>query len=625
MVDSKDEKDPEEPAFDPATEPVAGIEEASTGTAEQPNISFESAPGLKPKRLIAACVLVFGIAASLYVRVAVDPVWLEQKTTYSTFTNEDGQLAYTYKGAGTVIEGLVPYAESPLRQEALSELQGKPGLERQWVVETAEEEGATVSRYSLLESRFHFGFWSMLPAFVAIALCLVTRESLTALLSGVIVGAFMLGRFDITDAVLLPSISSKGAAAILLLYLWLLGGLLGIWSRTGAAQSFAEFMTKYFVKGPRSAKVVCWLMGVIFFQGGTVSVVLVGTIVKPVADREKVSHEELSYIVDSTASPIASVLAFNAWPIYVQAFLFVPGVSFLATESDRIAFFFSSVPFSFYGIIAVFGTLLLSLGITRFSGKGIRAAHERARTTGQLDAPGAMPMSAKELQVSKVPPGYKTHVLEFFIPLILLIGTAIATFIFMGTPKVNWAFGIALLVSVFVALFKGMRLGHVIEGIGDGLKGVVFGSVILILAVTIGGISREIGAGTYLVALLGERMPYLALPLALQLITMVIAFSTGTSWGTYAIAFPLAMPLAWAVAQTSGLENPQLFLSVCFATVLNGSVFGDQCSPISDTTILSAMTTGCDLTDHVKTQLVPASYTAGLAAILWTATVAFFA
>jgi Na+/H+ antiporter NhaC len=236
-----------------------------------------------------------------------------------------------------------------------------------------------------------------------------------------------------------------------------------------------------------------------------------------------------------------------------------------------------------------------------------------------------MPMSAKDLQVSKVPPGYKTHVLEFFIPLILLIGTAIATFIFMGTPKVNWAFGIALLVSVFVALFKGMRLGHVIEGIGDGLKGVVFGSVILILAVTIGGISREIGAGTYLVTLLGERMPYLALPLALQLITMVIAFSTGTSWGTYAIAFPLAMPLAWAVAQTSGLDNPQLFLSVCFATVLNGSVFGDQCSPISDTTILSAMTTGCDLTDHVKTQLVPASYAAGLAAILWTATVAFFA
>ncbi|MFG0263212.1 MAG: Na+/H+ antiporter NhaC family protein, partial [Novipirellula sp. JB048] len=107
--------------------------------------------------------------------------------------------------------------------------------------------------------------------------------------------------------------------------------------------------------------------------------------------------------------------------------------------------------------------------------------------------------------------------------------------------------------------------------------------------------------------------------------TMVIAFSTGTSWGTYAIAFPLAMPLAWEVATASGLAHPELFMSVCFATVLNGSVYGDQCSPISDTTILSAMTTGCDLMDHVKTQIVPASYAAALAAVLWTATVALFA
>ena len=145
---------------------------------------------------------------------------------------------------------------------------------------------------------------------------------------------------------------------------------MGIWSRTGAAQAFAEFMTKHFVRGPRSAKFVSWLMGVLFFQGGTISVVLVGTIVKPVADLEKVSHEELAYIVDSTASPIASVLAFNAWPVYVQAFIFVPGVTFLATEADRISFFFRSVPFSFYGIFAVLGTLLLSLGITKFSGPG---------------------------------------------------------------------------------------------------------------------------------------------------------------------------------------------------------------------------------------------------------------
>ena len=170
-----------------------------------------------------------------------------------------------------------------------------------------------------------------------------------------------------------------------------------------------------------------------------------------------------------------------------------------------------------------------------------------------------------------------------------------------------------------------MSLTQVIDGFGNGLKGVVLASVILMLAVIIGSISKEIGGGLYLVSQLGEQLPFWLLPLILQLITMVIAFSTGTSWGTYAIAFPLAMPLAWAVCQSQGLANPELFMMVCFATVLNGSVFGDQCSPISDTTILSAMTTGCDLMDHVKSQLVPASFAAVCAASLWTLTVYLFA
>ena len=599
-------------------EPIAAIEESATATAEQPDVDTSDVNWMRSLPKPAFIVALLGIVGGLFVYAGIETRWLEQKTTYNVYKDSEGQLVYQYKGAETPVENVVPYSESQLRQEVLDTVSDVPELESQWVVETVQEGTTQTERYSLLEPKSHFGWWSLLPAALAIVLCLLTKEPLTALLSAVIVGALMLGRFDITDEVFLPSLATKSAATILLLYLWLLGGLMGIWSRTGAAQAFAEFMTKHFVRGPKSAKFVSWLMGVIFFQGGTISVVLVGTIVRPVADQKKVSHEELSYIVDSTASPIASVLAFNAWPIYVQALIFVPGVSFLATESDRISFFFSSVPLSFYGIFAVLGTFLLSMDITRFSGRGIRNAFERSRTTGQLDADGAMPISSDELHVTHVPPGYRPHVLEFFVPLALLIGTAVGTFFFLGSPKVNWAFGGALMLSVLVALAKGMSLGHVIEGIGDGLKGVVLGSVILMLAITIGSISREVGAGTYLVALLGESIPYVALPIALQLLTMVIAFSTGTSWGTYAIAFPLAMPLAWNVAIASDLQNPELFMSICFATILNGSVYGDQCSPISDTTILSAMTTGCDLMDHVKTQIVPASYAAGLAAVLWT-------
>jgi len=471
---------------------------------------------------------------------------------------------------------------------------------------------------------YHYGLWSLLPAFITILLSWLTRQPLPALLSGIAVGALMMGQDDLTNQILIPAMAQASTAGFLLLYLWLLGGLLGIWSKTGAAQAFADYMIVHFVRGQRSAKLVTWLLGVLFFQGGTMSTVLVGTTVRPLADKAGISHEEMSYIVDSTASPIAIIIAFNAWPAYIQALIFVPGVTFLATETDRLAFFFSALPFSFYGILAVISTLLLSFNITKFSGKRIRNAHVRAATTGALDAPNAKPLSAKKLQTSDVPKGYSAHVLEFILPLLSLIAIAVFTFVFYGMPKINWAFGTALLVSACIALVKGMSLSHLIDGFGNGLKGVVFVSVILILAVTIGAIGKQIGGGVYLVSLLSEQFPYWLLPVVLQCMAMLIAFSTGTSWGTFAIAFPLAMPLAWAIAQSAGINNPELFMIVCFAAVLNGSVYGDQCSPISDTTILSSMTTGCDLMDHVKSQIVPATYAAILAAVLWTLTVIIY-
>lgn len=571
----------------------------------------------KKHNSIAFIAFVFAVFSAIYIKQFIAPQWIEQSYVYDVSTDEHGTSSYIYKEQKVIIESIVDYKNSSLNQQKLDNITGAPALSQQWVRDEQQQ-------LKLLKPAFHFGVWSLLPAFITIALCLLTREPLTALLGGIVVGAIMLGRYDLTDKVIIPNLAKEGTAALLLLYLWLLGGLLGVWSKTGAAQAFANYMTKHFVKGRRSAKLVSWLLGILFFQGGTMSTVLVGTTVRPLADKAKVSHEEMSYIVDSTASPIASILAFNAWPAYVQALIFIPGVSFLATEADRIAFFFQSIPFSFYSIFAVTGTFLLSLNITTFAGKRIRAAKYRAETQSLLDAPTAKPLSAKELQSSDVPEGYLPHVLEFVLPLVTLTAIAIGSFIALGSPKINWAFASALLLSAVIAIVKGMSLNHVIDGFTNGLKGVVFASVILMLAVIIGSISKETGGGLFLVSLLGEQLPFWCLPVILQLITMIIAFSTGTSWGTYAIAFPLAMPLAWAICQSQELANPELFMMLCFATVLNGSVFGDQCSPISDTTILSAMTTGCDLMDHVKSQLVPATLAASLAGALWTATAYFF-
>ncbi len=568
------------------------------------------------------------LAGSLYIGRHVPPTWTLEQVALDVHTDAEGHLYYLHRGHPAYLPSVRPFAEArlhPDRIRAVNADRGTPEVTEEFVTVEETVGGKKTTLYRQLIAKRHWNIWSLMPAFVAIALCWISKEPITALLGGIVAGAFILGKYDITDEVLLESLTTKSAAGVLVLYLWLLGGLLGIWSRTGAAQAFADYMSRTFVRGPRSAKLVAWCLGVIFFQGGTVSTVLVGTTVKPLADRERISHEELSYIVDSTASPIASQLAFNAWPGYVQAFIYVAGVAWLATEADRISFFFRSVPFCFYAIFAVLGTLLLSVEKAPFLNRRLREAIRRSRETGELDAPDAQPLSARELQTSHVPAGYVPTAWEFVLPLVVLIGIAIGTFVTSGSPQVRWAFGAAILLAAVMALVRGMKLLDVVSGFAEGLKGVVLGSVILLLAMTLGFTTRELGAGSYMVALLGERIPYWALPVLLQLLTILIAFSTGTSWGTYAVTFPLAMPLAWAVAQGQGLEHPMFYMTICFAAVMDGSVYGDQCSPISDTTILSSMCCGCDLMDHVKTQIPQATLAAILAGICWTAVVLVFA
>ena len=314
-----------------------------------------------PRGIRNFAIFAIALLASWIIGINVAPTWTVERIELDVKTDDDGKLYYVYREKPAYFEA-VPMAQAQLDPAKMHGSRTAPPITEEFV------SVAETGRYYKLVAKRHWSYWSLLPAVVAVLLCWLTKEPVTSLLGGIIAGALLMGRYDFTGDVLIPSLATKSAAGVLLLYLWLLGGLMGIWSRTGAAQAFAEFMTVRFVRGPRSAKLVAWMLGVIFFQGGTVSTVLVGTTVKPIADNEKISHEELAYVVDSTASPIASQLAFNAWPGYVQAFIFVSGVSFLATEADRIAFFFQSVPFCFYAIFAVLGTFLLSIEKPLFLG-----------------------------------------------------------------------------------------------------------------------------------------------------------------------------------------------------------------------------------------------------------------
>jgi len=443
-----------------------------------------------------------------------------------------------------------------------------------------------------------FGLWSIVPAALTLVLCFWTKEVISALFIGIAAGGIVSGKFNIIAEFLLPSVGTQSYAQILLVYLWCLGGLIGIWTRTGGARYFAHWAGKRMVRGRKSARLFGCMIGTVFHQGGTVSTILAGSTVKPVADQAGVSHEELSYIIDSTASPIATVIPFNVWPAYVGG-LVVGTIPLFATIGDATSFFYKAIFFNFYGILAVVFTYTFALDLNPFVFGKMKRAIERVKTTGELDAPGVPTMSSKELETLKVPEGYQTSNWDFSVPILTLIGIAVGGLIInyrltgnVSVP-INEAFVICVLSAMVLALIKGMKLTEVIEGFVDGVKGVSLGAIILALAVTLGTVSGSLGTAGFLVRTTSEIIQPALLPAIFMVICMLIA-------------------LAHAV-------NPDPFyITLCFGAVLGGAVYGDQCSPISDTTILSSLATGSNHMDHVTTQMPIATIAAGIGAVLYT-------
>jgi Na+/H+ antiporter NhaC len=457
----------------------------------------------------------------------------------------------------------------------------------------------------------HAGFLSLLPALVTVVTAFLLRDVIVALFTGIAVGGALTMQFNLLDAYILPAIGSTSFAIVLVVYLWALGGLLGLWTRTGGALAFAVWAGRKIVRGPRSARFFGWLVGLLFHQGGTISTILAGTTVRPVTDAQRVSHEELTYLVDSTASPAATVIPFNAWPLYVAG-LVVGTIPLFPTEAAGITFFFTSIRFNFYGIFAVLTTLLFAIGWLPWVGRRMGAAVERARTTGQLNRPDAQPLAAAELTELRVSETYRPGLIDFLGPMGTLIGVAIVPFFLVGDVWIVEAFGLAVLVAIAIAVLKGMSPSEAMDGFIDGCKGVTIGALILGLAFTLGQVSGSMGTAAYIVETTTGVVPAVLLPAVLMAVCMGVAFSIGSSWGTYAVVFPLAMPLAFAV-------NPDpLYVQICFGAVLGGAVFGDQCSPISDTTILSSLACGADVMDHVLTQIPLALAAAGIAALAST-------
>jgi Na+/H+ antiporter NhaC len=496
-----------------------------------------------------------------------------------------------------------------------------------------------------------YGAWSLLPAFITIALAFATHHVLPSLFVGIVSGSVIVfahsgswSDLNFLNLFFLPALGSRRYAVILLVYLWFLGGILGVWGKTGGARYFAERVGLRLARGRRSSKVFAWVIGCVFHQGGTVSTVLAGTTIKPLSDRNGVAHEELSYIVDSTASPIATIIPFNAWPVYVGglvAGLTLGDTVLIKDIGAGQAWFLSAIPFNFYAIFAVAMTLLFAFDRLPWNGRRMQAAMDRVMSTGELDRPGAVPLVDTEALQSAKHGDYDTGLVDFFLPIGMLMGVAIVPFIVTGQLLTGEAFMACTLSAMLLAVVKGMPVRDAIDGFLDGCRSMTLGAIILGMAVTLGNVSGELHTADFLIGAVEQWFPVWALPAALTVVCMVVSFSIGSSFGTYAVIFPIAVPLAFQLAvNAQGLSDAPLaalsadhpeqwadvlfYVKICFGAVLGGAVFGDQCSPISDTTILASMFTGCDLMDHVQTQMPLALIAAGLGILCSTAVALLF-
>jgi Na+/H+ antiporter NhaC len=461
-----------------------------------------------------------------------------------------------------------------------------------------------------------YGFLSILPPILAIVLAIATRQVIISLFISVWLGASILhaspidGFFRSIDTYMLESAADPWYAAILI-FTMIIAGTLGLVTKAGGAQAIANALTKK-AKTARGGMIAAWLMGMIIFFDDYSSCIIAGNTARPITDAVKVSREKLAYLIDSTAAPIATVALISTW---IGFELGVIGEGFAAIGMDNVPvylIFLQSIPYRFYSIFAIALVLILAISMKDYG--PMYNAEVRARTEGKLLRDGATPLSATDTEVLQPKEGTPMRWYNFVIPVVVIIvATFVGLYVAGGGAEVGlmnafgeadssvvllWASSLGALVTLVMVLIQRIvPLQEAVDTLINGAKSVFPALIILVLAWALSYISGELGAADYLIGLVERAgISIVILPLLIFLISCFMAFAMGTSWGVMGIVVPLAIPIAAAI-------GGEAFLVPTLAAVLTGAIFGDHCSPLSDTTILSSTGAGADHIDHVRTQI----------------------
>lgn len=457
-----------------------------------------------------------------------------------------------------------------------------------------------------------YGILSLLPAFTALILAFITRDAIFSLLIGTLVGIVISGQNILFGFTGLAQEALGNADFIWVLMIEVFVGIMvAYFQKSGAINAFTERVGRKSLK-QRGAQLLAWLLGIFIFFSDYFSPLYVGTVMRNITDKARVSREKLAYICDSTSAPVCTIIPFSSWGVYMAGLLI--GIGAFVDSSIATNAVVRSVPYNFYGVLSVAMVGLIALGIVPDYGP-MKKAEERARETGKVIADGAKPLLGKELTQIKPKEGIKSNLfINFLAPALIIIGITLGTYIATGSAKTLEGFVAAVAFQFITMLIQKMAtIQELIETAVEGIKGVMSAILILALAYCINSISGTLGTADYVISVTQSWITPTLLLLFTFLVSAFISFFTGTSWGTYAILTPIVIPLAFEL--TGGEISSLIYAAI--AAILGGGCFGDHCSPLSDTTILSSLAAGSDHIDHVKTQIPYALTVAGISSILY--------
>lgn len=458
----------------------------------------------------------------------------------------------------------------------------------------------------------NYGILSLLPAFTALILAFITREAVFSLLIGVVVGVLVTGQNILFGFTGLAQDALGNADFIWVLSIEVFVGIMiAYFQKSGAIDAFSSKIEKFNVKA-KGAQVIAWLLGIFIFFSDYFSPLYVGTVMQGITDKARVSREKLAYICDSTSAPVCTVIPFSSWGVYMAGL--IVGIGAFTDSNIAMNAIVKMVPFNFYGVLSVLMVGGIALGIIPDFGP-MRKAEQRARETGKVLSDEARPLLGKELSEIKPNEGIKPNLfINFFAPAIIIISVTLGTYIFTGSAKTLEGFVAAVAFQFITMLIQ--KMGTVVELMETavaGIKGIVSAVLILALAYSLNTISKELGTADYVISIAQSWMTPALLLVFTFAISAFVSFFTGTSWGTYAIMAPMVVPLAFNL--TGGAVTTLVYATI--AAVMGGGCFGDHCSPLSDTTILSSLGAGADHIDHVKTQIPYALTVAGVSSVLY--------